>query len=101
MEPGMTGFCTGLSPVIRNGRLIVPLTAGICLVLLVAVLKNVLLVPAAQLSSDMILYIILYMGFIVSYPLADRETTGSPVRTMLWTGTIILATLGIIAVYAF
>jgi hypothetical protein len=96
----MTALCTRITSVFRNGRIIVPLTAGICLVLLAVVLKNVLLVPATQLSSDMILYIILYIGFIVSYPLADNETTGSPVRTMLWTGTCILMTFGIIAVNA-
>jgi hypothetical protein len=96
----MTGFCARIPHGYRNGRIIVPLTAGICLVLLAMVLKNVLHVPATQLSSDMILYIILYMGFIVSYPLADNETTGSPGWTLLWTGASVLMTLGIIAVYA-
>jgi len=96
----MTGFCTRIPASLRNGRVVVPLTAGICLVLLAMILKKILLVPTAQLSSDMVLYIIIYMGFIVSYPLADRETTGSPMRTLLWIGTCILMTLGIIAVYA-
>lgn len=96
----MTALCNRITPVFRNGRVLVPLTAGLCLVLLAMVLKNVLFVPAAQLSSDMILYIIIYMGFIVSFPLTDSDTTGTPVRTMFWTGMILLATLGIIAVYA-
>ncbi|MFA4861253.1 hypothetical protein [Methanoregula sp.] len=96
----MTGFCTRIPSVLSNGRLLVPLTAGICLILLTVVLKNVLLVPAEQLSSTMILYIIIYMGFIVSYPFADKETSGSSTRTVLWMGACILMTLGIIAVYA-
>jgi len=96
----MTGFCTRITSSLRNGRVIVPLTAGLCFVVLAMVLKNILFVPAAQLSSDMLLYIIIYMGFIVSFPIADEASAGSSVRTMLWTGTCILMTLGIIAVYA-
>lgn len=96
----MTAFCTRIPPAFRNGRVIVPLTAGFCLVLLAMILKNVLYVPAAQLTSDMILYIIIYTGFIVSYPLADNTPDGSSLRTMLWTGVIILTTLGIVVVYA-
>lgn len=96
----MTGFGTCLPPAFRNGRVIVPLTAGICLIALAMVLKNILLVPAVQLSSDMLLYIIIYLGFIVSFPATDEAPAGSPSRTILWTGACILMTLGIIAVYA-
>jgi hypothetical protein len=96
----MTGFCTRIAPAFRHGRIIVPLTGGICLLLLVMVLKNILLVPAAELSSQMILYIICYMGFIVSYSVAETRAPASPMRTLLWMGTCILMTIGIIAVYA-
>jgi hypothetical protein len=96
----MTGFGTRLLPAIRDGRVTLPLAAGICLVMLAVVLKNILLVPAAQLSSDMLLYIIIYVGFIISFPLMDTTTDAPPGRTLLWTGVIVLATLGIIAVYA-
>lgn len=96
----MSNVSARISTAPRNGRVIVSLTAGLCLILLIIVLKNVLLVPAAQLSSDIILYIIIYMGFIVSFPLGDDEATVSSTRTMLWIGAIILATLGIVAVYA-
>lgn len=96
----MTGFGTRILPTLTNGRITVPLTAGVCLVLLAVVLKNILLVPAGQLSSDIILYIIIYMGFIVSFPLGDDTATGSSERTMIWTIVIILVTLGIIAVCA-
>ncbi len=96
----MTGLATRIMPALANGRITVPLTAGLCLVLLVVVLKNVLLVPATQLSSDIILYIVIYTGFTVSFPLTDKAETSPARRTFLWTGAIILATLGIIAVYA-
>jgi hypothetical protein len=96
----MTDFCTRITSSLRNGRVIVPLTVGLCFVALAMVLKNVLFVPAAQLSSDILLYIIIYMGFIVSFPIADEASAGSSMRTMHWTGTCILMTLGIIAVYA-
>lgn len=96
----MTEFGTSIMPALRNGRITIPLIAGICLVLLTVVLKNVLLVPAAQLSSDLILYIIIYMGFLIIFPLGDSTDTGPATRTLLWTGIIILVTLGIIAVYA-
>lgn len=96
----MTAFGTRIMPALRDGRITVPLTAGICLVLLTVVLKNVLLVPAARLSSDMVLYIIIYMGFLITFPLSDRTATGPAARTLLWCGIIIMVTLGIIAVNA-
>lgn len=88
------------SPTLMDSRVIIPLTSGICLILLAVVLKNVLLVPAQQLSSDMILYIIIYMGFIISYPLSGDTKPGSSTRLKLWIGIIILCTLAIILVYA-
>lgn len=96
----MSNVITGMVPALRNGRILVPLTAGICLVFLAVVLKNILLVPAAQLSSDLILYIILYMGFIVSFPFTGSTDTGPADRTLLWAGIIVIVTLAIIAVYA-
>lgn len=96
----MTGVATRIVPVLANGRITVPLTAGLCLVLLTVVLKNIILVPPSQLLSDMILYIIIYTGFMVSFPLTDNAEAGPAARTYLWTGAIIVATLGIIAVYA-
>jgi hypothetical protein len=78
---------------------IVPLTAAACLIALTVVLKNILLVPAETLSKDIIIYIIIYMGFIITYPLA-KEESGKPKYTLLWVLIIILVTLAIIAVYA-
>ncbi|MDD1685309.1 MAG: hypothetical protein LUQ19_05400 [Methanoregula sp.] len=96
----MTGFGTRIIPALRNGRITIPLTAGLCLILLAVVLKNVLYVPADRLSSEMLLYIIIYTGFLVTFPLTDTTDNGPASRTILWTGIIILITLGIIAVYA-
>ena len=96
----MTDFVTRIIPALRNGRVTIPITAGLCLILLTVVLKNVLYVPAAQLSSDMLLYIIIYLGFIVTFSFSGDKETGTATHTMLWTGIIILITLAIIAVYA-
>ncbi len=82
-----------------NDKLVVPLTAAACLIFLTVVLKNILLVPAETLSRDIILYIIIYMGFIVTYSFENDES-GKPKYTRLWVLIIILVTLAIIAVYA-
>lgn len=95
----MTGVLSSVRHTIADGRVIVPLTAGICLVLLVVVLRNVLQVPAERLTGDMILYIILYMGFIVTYPL-HGPGAASLQRAATWSGIIILLTLGILGVSA-
>lgn len=98
----MTGLCARVSPTFRNGRVIVPLTAGLCLVLLTVVLKNILLVPAGKLSSDMILYIIIYVGLVITFPfMAEKEPT-EPIscsRTILWVVVFVIITLAIIAIY--
>jgi hypothetical protein len=38
-------------PALQNGKIIVPVAAGLCLILQTVVLKNVLQVPAERLSS--------------------------------------------------
>ena len=97
--PGMTGFLSSVRHAIADGRVIVPLVAGICLLALVVILKNVLQVPAERLTGDMILYIILYMGFIVTYPLHGPGAESAQ-RAAVWSGIIVLITLGIIGVNA-
>ena len=96
----MTETSVRIPSVLRNDRVIISLTAGICIILLAVVLKNILLVPAGRLASDMILYIIIYTGFIVSFPFVDGSETSPAPQTALWTGIVILVTLGIIAVNA-
>jgi hypothetical protein len=95
----MTETSVRIPSVLRNDRVIISLTAGICIILLAVVLKNILLVPANRLSSDMILYLIIYTGFVVTFPLVGDTGTGSSTRTMTWVGVIILVTLAIIAIY--
>jgi cation transport ATPase len=94
--PGSTTGLTG-----KYRRIAVPVTAAACLLALTIVLKNILLMPADQLNRDIVLYIILYFGFIVSYPFFGKAKenlrAGSPA---IWCGIILAATLAIIALYA-
>ncbi len=76
----------------------VAIVAGICLIALVVVLKNVVLVPADVLSRDLIIYIIVYFGFITTNLSQDERK--SCCRPAYWYLTIILVTLAIIGVYA-
>ncbi len=80
-------------------QILVPLTAGICLIVLAAVLKKILLVPASQLSSDIILFIFIYTGFGISYHWS-RPKEGASWVTKLWIGMILMVTIAIIALYA-
>jgi len=79
----------------------VSIVAGICLFVLVVVLKNVLLVPADILSRDILVYIIIYWAFTVfSLPAKDDIKKSKYDRPLYWSLLIILITLAIIAVYA-
>ncbi len=69
----------------------ISLVTAACLIALVAVLKNVIMVPAERLSSDVIIYIIIYMGFSMMKP-----------KNLLYGSiAIIAATAAIIGFYAF
>ncbi len=90
-------------PALQDGNVIVPVAAGLCLILLTVVLKNVLLVPAAQVSPDMILYIIIYMGLLTTFPFMAETKPAEPMsrsRTMLWVFVFVIATSAIIGIYA-
>ncbi len=87
-----------LSSALRNGSVMIPLTAGLCLILLTVILKNVPLFPAEELSTHIILFILIYIGFIISYPLQKDTEPGSSTRMMLWLGLMLLTTFGIIVV---
>ncbi len=77
------------------------LTAGICLIALAVVLKNVLFVPADILMRDMIVYIIIYLGFITfafrTDDIPEKPENLSPLPGDL---LVVIITLAIIAVYA-
>jgi Flp pilus assembly protein TadB len=74
--------------------------AAVCLMALAVVLKNVLHVPAAALSRDMIVFII-YSGFWLLPSISARREKKSRFETPLFWSLMVLAlTLGIIIVYA-
>jgi hypothetical protein len=85
----------------------VGVVAAACLMGLIIVLKNVLLVPVEVLSRDMIIYIIVYFGFITAMNFTE-ETPGGPAPSgrgsdnpWMWGALVVVVTLAIIAVYAF
>ncbi|OPY37050.1 MAG: hypothetical protein A4E35_01513 [Methanoregula sp. PtaU1.Bin051] len=86
----------------RNGQVAVAITTGLCLMALTAVLKNLLYVPADILNRDIILYIIIYGGFITaSTPVKRQACPGQPARwPLFWCIVIVITTLAIMAVYA-
>jgi Flp pilus assembly protein TadB len=74
--------------------------AAVCLMALAVVLKNVLHVPVAALSRDMIVFII-YSGFWLLPSISARREKKSRFETPLFWSLMVLAlTLGIIIVYA-
>ena len=79
----------------------IAIVSAVCLLGLVIVLKNVLKVPAAVLSHDIIIYIIIYSGFWLLPLLGARRGMRSKFdRPLTWSLLILAVTLGIIAVYA-
>jgi hypothetical protein len=82
----------------------VGIVAAICMMGLIVVLKNVLSVSAEVLSRDMIIYVVVYFGFITAVnftgevPGPPRETYDNP---WVWSAITVVVTLAIIAVYAF
>ncbi len=86
----------------------VALITAACLMGLVVVLKNVLLIPADVLSRDVIWIIFLYGVFFVTLNFtADTDSPKEGTRSRktydspwTWSAVIVLATLGITALYA-
>ncbi len=79
----------------------VSIVAGISLLGLVVVLKNVLHVPADILSRDIIVYIIIYWAFTFSsLPSKENPKKSKYDNPFYWSVLIILITIAIIAVYA-
>lgn len=86
----------------RNGHASVAITAGLCLFALAVVLKNILLVPADVLNRDMVLYSIIYSGFVMGFlPLKNQADPARPCRwPLFWCAEAVILTLAIIAAYA-
>jgi hypothetical protein len=78
----------------------VALMAGACLLGLVAVLKNVVHVPADVLSRDVTLYIILYCALAVSPGLPAVANRSRLDRPIAWGALFVLITVAIISLYA-
>lgn len=79
----------------------VSIVAGISLLGLVVVLKNVLHISADILSRDIIIYIIIYWSFTFSSLPSKENTKKSKYdRPFYWSLLIIFITIAIIAVYA-
>ena len=94
------GMYSCADPSLKSGTITVPLTAVLCLILLAVVLKTAFLFPAERFSSAMFLYIFIYLGLIVSFPLGETRRIAPRARTVIWAGAIALITLCIIAVSA-
>lgn len=90
---------TNLFTQIRKQQVI--LTASICMIALVIVLKNVLLVPNDILQRDMMMYIIIYFGFLIfAFKTGNTGEISGNDSPLAWDLLVVLITLGIIAVYA-
>jgi hypothetical protein len=83
-----------------NNQVIVAIVTGVCLIGLIAILKNILLISSETLSSHVIIYIIVYIGFTTSYLAIDKNTKSFYNTPLFWSIIIVITTLAIIAVYA-
>lgn len=75
--------------------------SALCLMTLAIVLKNVLHVPAAELSRNMIVFIVVYSGFWLLPAIEARREKKSRFETPLfWSLLIVALTVAIIGVHA-
>jgi hypothetical protein len=103
--PQVPGECEkgdpGISHSLRDGRIRFALTAGACLFALLIVLKNILHVPDNRLLPDIVVYIGVYTGFSLMYPVAIHERHSPAINNpALWSALIVALTLAIIVFYA-
>ena len=88
-------------------KAMVGIVAGICMMGLIVILKNVLSISADVLTRDMIVYVIVYFGFITAMNFTEETPSGqdTPGKTCdnpwVWSAIAVIMTLAIIAVYAF
>ncbi len=77
------------------------LTASICMIILAIVLKNVLLVPADILIRDMMIYSIIYFGFLIfAFRTEDTTEISGNNCPLAWDLLVVMITFAIVAVYA-
>jgi hypothetical protein len=88
-------------------KAMVGMVAAICMMGLIVVLKNVLSISADILSRDVIVYVIVYFGFITAVNVTEEVPTGqgAPKKASdnpwIWSAIAVVMTPAIIAVYAF
>jgi hypothetical protein len=88
-------------------KAMVGMVAAICMMGLIVVLKNVLSISADILSRDVIVYVIVYFGFITAVNVTEEVPTGQDApkkasdNPWIWSAIAVVMTLAIIAVYAF
>ncbi len=91
----------GISHSLGDGRIRFALTAGACLFALVIVLKNILHIPESRLGPDIVVYIGIYTGFSLMYPVTIHERHSRTINNpALWSALIVVMTLLIIVFYA-
>jgi hypothetical protein len=91
----------GIGSTLGDGRIRFALTAGACLFALVIVLKIILHVPESRLFPDVIVYIGLYTGFSLLYPVTIHERHSRTINNpVLWSALVVILTLAIIVFYA-
>jgi len=84
-----------------DGRIRFALTAAACLLALIIVLKNILQVPESRFLPDIIVYIGIYTGFSLLYPVTIHERHSRTINNpVLWSALIVILTLAIIVFYA-
>ena len=90
----------GITHSLGDGRIRFAFTAGACLFALVIVLKNILQVPESRFLPDIIVYIGIYTGFSLMYPVTVHERHSRKINNpALWSALIVVMTLAIIVFY--
>ncbi|MDO8872974.1 MAG: hypothetical protein Q7V05_09635 [Methanoregula sp.] len=91
----------GIGHSLGDGRIRFALTAGACLFALVIVLKNILYVPESRLLPDIVVYIGIYTGFSLVYPVTIHERHSRKINNpAVWSALLVILTLAIIVFYA-
>jgi drug/metabolite transporter (DMT)-like permease len=91
----------GIGNNLGDGRIRFALTAGACLFALIIVLKNILNVPESRFLPDIIVYIGIYTGFSLLYPVTIHERHSRTINNpVLWSALVVIMTLAIIVFYA-
>ncbi|WP_319580785.1 hypothetical protein [uncultured Methanospirillum sp.] len=88
---------------LQDGSILVALTSAACLLILCIVLKHVLLIPQQQLNNDIIIWIMLFMGFGISESVMKKQISSEKkcLRPLIWCMLIVTTMLGVIGIYAF